>query len=86
MLPSSDIQRVHSFGHILTKKPALARAFGPEKPALARTFLFVKFWTFYQKLVLFRRVPHKGRALNGPGCTKGFLKHALARGVKSKGF
>ncbi len=38
------------FWSYLTKKHELAGAFGPEKPAPARTFLFVKFWTFYQKL------------------------------------
>jgi hypothetical protein len=36
----------HSFGHILTKKHALARAFGQEKPALARTSLLLSFGRF----------------------------------------
>jgi hypothetical protein len=58
----------------LTKKHALSRAFGRKKPALARAFLFVKFWSFWQKLALFHRVPHKARALNGPGYTPGFSK------------
>jgi hypothetical protein len=63
---------VHGFGHILTKQHELAHAFGPEKPALARTFLFAKFWTLYQKLRHFHPVPHKARALNGRGYTMGF--------------
>jgi hypothetical protein len=36
---------VHSFGHILSKKHELSRAFGPEKPALS-FFFFLSFGRF----------------------------------------
>jgi hypothetical protein len=40
---SFPVPWVHSFGHVLSKKHELARAFGPEKPALSYLFSFWRF-------------------------------------------
>jgi hypothetical protein len=58
-VPSSSqvyVSWVHSLGHILTKKARASVCFWA---GLARTFLFVKFWSFYQKLALFHWVPQQ---------------------------
>ncbi len=68
--------RAHSFGYILTKKPALSRAFYREKHEIARAAGIVKFWSVLQKRALVHLLLSKARAFNGPGYTPSFCKSA----------